>query len=66
MIKKKPQNIAGIMGAQAAQPAALLGQSTVDPLERLLQKQSGRTHGKLLDGIKPKKPKQTIMSKTYG
>ena len=65
MIKKKPINIAGIMGAEAAQPAAQLGQMTVDPLERLLQKQAGRTHGRMLDGIKPKKPKSTMMSRNY-
>jgi len=68
MIKKKPRNIAGMMGAEASQPAEELGRMTVDPLERLLQKQGGRTHGRILDGIKVKKPKTTkttMMSKTY-
>jgi len=65
MIKKKPKNQAGIMGADSYQPAQELGRMTVDPLERLQQKQAGRSHGKILDGIKVKKPKETVMTRKY-
>ena len=42
MIKKRPANLAGIMGADSYQPAAQMGQMTVDPIERLGQKMSGK------------------------
>jgi hypothetical protein len=63
--KKKLTNIAGIMGGNAAQPAALMGQMTVDPLERLQQKMAGRTQGGALEGVKDPKmrPKRTLMTK---
>ena len=65
--KKKLDNIAGIMGGNAAQPAALLGQSTVDPLERAQQKMAGRTQGGAVEGVKDSKsrPKRTLMT-SYG
>lgn len=56
MNKKKPQNIAGLMGRDAVQPAALPGLSTVDPLERMMQKSAGRSQGRILEGIKVKRP----------
>ena len=62
--KKKPGNIAGIMGKNASQPARMPGQMTVDPLERAMQKMAGRTQGGAMDGIKLKK-KPTIMT-SYG
>tara|TARA_X000001382_G_scaffold108998_1_gene85067 strand:+ start:1288 stop:1491 length:204 start_codon:yes stop_codon:yes gene_type:complete len=62
-VKIKPQNQAGIMGANSYQPAQELGRMTVDPLERLQQKQAGRTHGRILDGILTKKPKPTLMTR---
>lgn len=63
--KKKLTNVAGIMGGNAAQPAALMGQSTVDPLERLQQKMAGRTQGGALEGVMDPKmrPKRTLMTK---
>ena len=65
--KKKLGNIAGIMGGNAAQPAALLGQSTVGPLERAQQKMAGRTQGGAVEGVKDSKsrPKRTLMT-SYG
>jgi hypothetical protein len=65
--KKKLGNIAGIMGGNAAQPAALLGQSTVDPLERAQQKMAGRTQGGAVEGVQDPKmrPKRTLMT-SYG
>lgn len=65
--KKKLGNIAGIMGGNASQPAALLGQSTVDPLERAQQKMAGRTQGGALEGVKDSKSrlKRTLMT-SYG
>ena len=62
--KKKPGNIAGIMGKNASQPAQMMGKMTVDPLERAMQKMAGRTQGGAIDGIKLKK-KPTIMT-SYG
>ena len=63
--KKKLTNIAGLMGGNAAQPAALMGQMTVDPLERLQQKMAGRTQGGALEGVTDPKmrPKRTLMTK---
>ena len=65
--KKKLTNIAGIMGGSAAQPAAMLGQATVDPLERAQQKMAGRTQGGVLAGVRDPKmrPKRTLMT-NYG
>tara|TARA_B100001059_G_C17809365_1_gene571286 strand:- start:1343 stop:1552 length:210 start_codon:yes stop_codon:yes gene_type:complete len=62
--KKKPKNIAGMMGKNSSQPAQIKGQMTVDPLERAMQKMAGRTQGGAIDGIKLKK-KPTIMQ-SYG
>ena len=62
--KKKPKNVAGMMGKKSAQPAQKMGQMTVDPLERAMQKMAGRTQGGAMDGIKLKK-KPTIMT-SYG
>ena len=62
--KNKPSNIAGMMGKKSAQPAQRMGQMTVDPLERAMQKMAGRTQGGAMDGIKLKK-KPTIMT-NYG
>ena len=56
MNKKKPQNIAGLMGRDAMQPAQMPGYATVDPLERMMQKSAGRSQGKVLEGIKVKRP----------
>jgi len=65
MIQKKPMNLAGIMGADSYQPAGQMGQSTVDPIERLGQKMSGKKEGNKLRGLKRKKPKSTMMSQGY-
>jgi len=62
--KKKPKNIAGMMGKKSSQPAQIKGQMTVDPLERTMQKMAGRTQGGAIDGIKLKK-KPNIMQ-SYG
>jgi hypothetical protein len=62
--KKKPKNIAGMMGKNSSQPAQMMGKMTVDPLERAMQKMAGRTQGGAIDGIKLKK-KPTIMQ-SYG
>jgi hypothetical protein len=62
--KKKPRNIAGMMGKRSSQPAQIKGQMTVDPLERTMQKMAGRTQGGAIDGIKLKK-KPNIMQ-SYG
>jgi len=62
--KKKPRNIAGMMGKNSSQPAQMMGKMTVDPLERAMQKMAGRTQGGAIDGIKLKK-KPTIMQ-SYG
>ena len=62
--KKKPSNIAGMMGKRSSQPAQIKGQMTVDPLERTMQKMAGRTQGGAIDGIKLKK-KPNIMQ-SYG
>ena len=54
--KKQPSNIAGLMGRDAVQPASMPGVATVDPIEKMMQRVSGRTGGKVLEGIKMKKP----------
>jgi len=51
-----PQQIAGMMGKQAAQPAQMKMSQTVDPLERLQQRIAGKTLGGALDGVKKKEP----------
>lgn len=60
LIKKKPSNVAGIMGRDASQPAQMTGVATVDPIERLSQRMAGRTMGGSMDGLKLRKP--SIMS----
>ena len=59
--KKKLTNIAGLMGGNAAQPAAMLGQATVDPLERLNQKMAGRMQGGAVEG-KEKRKKRSMLN----
>lgn len=49
-----PQQIAGMMGKQAMQPAQMKMSQTVDPLERLQQRIAGKTLGGALDGVKKK------------
>jgi hypothetical protein len=69
MIKsmKRPQNLAGIMGQSAMQPAQMAGNMTVDPLERAQQKMAGRTQGGAVNGVNEKKPRsrRTLMT-NYG
>lgn len=50
-MKREPMNQAGRMGKVAVQPAKVM--QTVDPLERMMQKMAGRTHGRSMVGIKP-------------
>ena len=38
-------NIAGMMGQRSSQPARMTRSATVDPLERLNQRMSGRAQG---------------------
>lgn len=52
---KRPQNLAGIMGKDASQPAQMVGNATVDPIERLNQKMAGRTQGGSTNGLKKRK-----------
>jgi len=59
MMMMKKRNIAGEMGAKASQPAKR--RDTVDPLERLNQKMSGKSKGG-----DPKKAKRRSMMQTYG
>ena len=49
-MKRDPMNQAGRMGKVAVQPAKVM--QTVDPLERMMQKMAGRTHGRSMAGIK--------------
>tara|TARA_R100000808_G_C2145975_1_gene153843 strand:- start:2466 stop:2663 length:198 start_codon:yes stop_codon:yes gene_type:complete len=65
MIKKRktPANIAGVMGQGSFQPGSRMSNMTIDPLERLQQKAAGRSHGKILDGIKPEK--RSILTRRY-
>ena len=58
MMMMKKRNIAGEMGAKASQPAK---RNTVDPLERLNQKMSGKSKGG-----DPKRAKRRSMMQTYG
>jgi hypothetical protein len=50
-MNKAPMNQAGRMGKVAVQPAKVM--QTVDPLERMMQKMAGRTHGRAMAGMKP-------------
>ena len=50
-MKGEPMNQAGRMGKVAVQPAKVM--QTVDPLERMMQKMAGRTHGRSMAGMKP-------------
>jgi hypothetical protein len=49
-MKREPMNQAGRMGKIAVQPAKVM--QTVDPLERMMQKMAGRTHGRSMAGMK--------------
>jgi len=49
-MKREPMNQAGRMGKVAVQPAKVM--QTVDPLERMMQKMAGRTHGRSMAGMK--------------
>jgi len=51
---RSPQQIAGMMGKQAMQPAQMNKAQTFDPLERLQQRIAGKTLGGALDGVKKK------------
>ena len=57
---KLPQQIAGMMGKQAMQPAQMKMSQTVDPLERLQQRMAGRTLGGALDGVKKKETSSSL------
>jgi hypothetical protein len=65
MIKsmKRPQNLAGIMGKDASQPAQMGMQETVDPIERMNQKMAGRTQG---GSTKPSKKRRVSLMNSYG
>lgn len=65
MIIKRPMNLAGLMGRDSFQPAAMMGQMTVDPMERLNQKMAGRKQGQKMKGLKAKKPASTMMTRGY-
>lgn len=58
------RNMAGEMGARASQPAKRRADMTVDPLERLQQKMSGRTQGGAVEGLtdNKKKKKRSMMN----
>jgi len=56
------RNIAGEMGAKSSQPAKRRADMTVDPLERLNQKMSGRMQGGLVEGKDKKKKKPSLMN----
>ena len=61
MVKKK--NMAGMMGAMSAQPLQNMRFSmNVDPMERMMQKQAGRTQGRSMAGVKKKKQSMLGMS----
>jgi hypothetical protein len=57
-----PQNIAGEMGRKSSQPAKRRADMTVDPLERLNQKMSGRMQGGFVEGKDQKKKKPSLMN----
>jgi hypothetical protein len=61
MAGMKKKNMAGMMGALSSQPLESMRFSmNVDPLERLQQKQAGKTHGRSMAGLKKKK-KQSML-----
>lgn len=60
MKKRRPVNVAGMMGKMASQPSQGKREGTVDPLERLEQKRAGRMEG----GNKPNKRKSLMFN--YG
>ena len=52
MFGKKKKNMAGTMGSLSSQPLESMRFSmNVDPLERLQQKQAGKTHGRSMAGL---------------
>ena len=52
----KKKNMAGMMRAMSAQPLQNMRFSmNVDPMERMIQKQAGRTQGRSMAGVKKKK-----------
>ena len=65
LLKKNPLNLAGLMGRDSFQPAAMIGQQTVDPMERLNQKMAGKKEGNKIKGLKVKKPRNTVMTRSY-
>jgi hypothetical protein len=62
MMYRLPQNIAGEMGRKSSQPAKRRADMTVDPLERLNQKMSGRMQGGFVEGKDKKKKKPSLMN----
>ena len=52
---KGKKNLAGRMGMSAPQPMNFSAAMNVNPLERLLQKSAGKSHGRTLSGVKPEK-----------
>jgi|TARA_R100000700_G_scaffold39656_1_gene52983 hypothetical protein len=59
----KKKNMAGMMGAMSAQPLQNMRFSmNVDPMERMMQKQAGRTQGRSMAGVKKKKQSMLGMS----
>lgn len=60
------RNIAGMMGQRANQPARLTRSATVDPLERLNQRMSGRMEGgSVRKKTKEDRARRSMMS-SYG
>ena len=62
----KPINLAGMMGQQAPQPMQFGANQTVNPLERLMQKMSGRSQGRAMSGIRPGQTSLFNMGKRNG
>ena len=59
----KKKNIAGMMGAMSGLAIPIMGVSmNVDPMERMMQKQAGRTQGRSMAGVKKKKQSMLGMS----
>tara|TARA_B100000035_G_scaffold62918_1_gene50970 strand:- start:3614 stop:3808 length:195 start_codon:yes stop_codon:yes gene_type:complete len=56
------RNQAGKMGSMSSQPAKRKIAASVDPLERLNQKMSGRMQGGLVEGKDKKKKKLSLMN----
>ena len=63
LIKKSPQNQAGIMGRYSSQPGMMKNIETIDPLEKVNQAMAGRTQGGSMEGILNNR--KSIMSR-YG